>query len=226
MSPDFFAYADTMIDVDPAVADSHRSVWEQISRTGTWWTANEMGAIAGRARAVFGVRHLPPWSRNLPERVDGLSSETVAAVDQLVSDPGSIDKEWATARIAELGDGPYVELVAVTATTVMVDMFTACVGLEPEPLPAPVADAEEPSRERPDGLGDIGAHVLMLDPFPYANVARALSLVPSANALFRTTSVPMYSAPGMSELVWDTPLNRPQVELVASRVAAMNECFY
>jgi hypothetical protein len=57
-------------------------------------------------------------------------------------------------------------------------------------------------------------------------VARALSLVLDANVLFRTVSVPGYSAPGFADLTWDTPLSRPQVELVASRVAAMNECFY
>ncbi len=87
-------------------------------------------------------------------------------------------------------------------------------------------ETEQPDRRRPDGLGDIGAHVPALDPFPAANVARALSLVPDANVLFRTVSVPAYSAPGFADLTWDTPLSRPQVELVASRVAAMNECFY
>lgn len=75
-------------------------------------------------------------------------------------------------------------------------------------------------------MGDIGAYVPMQDPFSYANVARALSLVPEANRMFRTAMVPMYSAPGMADLVWDTPLSRPQVELVATRVAALHECFY
>ena len=28
------------------------------------------------------------------------------------------------------------------------------------------------------------------------------------------------------ELVWDRPLSRPQVELIAARVSAVNECFY
>ncbi|MGB1506686.1 MAG: alkylhydroperoxidase-related (seleno)protein, partial [Acidimicrobiales bacterium] len=66
----------------------------------------------------------------------------------------------------------------------------------------------------------------MLEPFPFANVARALSQVPSANTTFYTLVRPMYSAAGFDELVWTTPLSRPQVELVAARVAAMNECFY
>ncbi len=225
MRSELFAYTDSPMTIDPDVAESHRLVWGQLQLAGTWWSADELLAIAGRARAVFAVRHLPPWSRNLPSAVEGLDT-VLPIVDHLTTNPGSIDKEWAMASIDALGDGHYVELVAVVATTVMIDMFAACAGVEVEALPPVTPDPGQPSRQRPEGLADIGAHVPMVDPFPYANVARALSLVPSANRLFRTASVPMYSAPGMSDLVWDTPLSRPQVELVASRVAALNECFY
>jgi hypothetical protein len=106
----------------------------------------------------------------------------------------------------------------------MLDAFAEAVGVDPAPLPQPRPG--EPSQQLPTGLGDIGAYVPALDPFPGANVARALSLVPDANRLFRTVSVPAYSAAGFADLVWDTPLSRPQVELVAARVAAVNECFY
>ena len=38
---------------------------------------------------------------------------------------------------------------------------------------------------------------------------------------------PMYALGGFAELVWkDRPLSRPQIELVAARVSAINECFY
>jgi hypothetical protein len=37
----------------------------------------------------------------------------------------------------------------------------------------------------------------------------------------------LYSVSDFAMLVWeDRPLARPQVELVASRVSAVNECFY
>ena len=221
-----FRYEQSLIEVAEDVAASHRSVWEQLRYAGTWWTAAEMLSIAARTRAVFAVRHLPPWSRDLPTSVPGLSDAAVTAVDHIVSNPGSTDREWALSMVSELGDGEYVELVGVVATVVMVDMFANAAGVELTALPSPATSPGAPTRERPDGLGDVGAHVQMLEPFPYANVARALSLVPSANTMFRTTSVPMYSAPGMSDLVWDTPLQRPQVELVASRVAALNEFIY
>lgn len=193
---DLFTYVDSPLEVEASVAESHRSVWAQLTRSGTWWTASEMLAIAARARAGFAARDQPPWGRGLPESVEGLDPAAVTAVDFIVANPGAIDKSWASERIAELGDGYYVELVSVVATTVMVDMFASCAGSGLAPLPAPALDSDSPSCLYPDDLGDIGAYVRMLDPFPYANVARALSLVPTSNLLFRSTSVPMYSAPG------------------------------
>ena len=219
-----FTFSDASATVTDEIAQSQRDAWAQLGQPGTWWTSTERLAIAARTRRAFGQRATPPWSRDLPLEQAGLSSEAVAVVDQLALDAGKIDSAWASDAIAKLGDGHYVELIAVVAVVVMVDIHAAANGTELEPFPNP--GPGEPTGGRPDGLGDIGAHVPVLDPFPFANVARALSLVPDANALFRLVSVPTYSAPGFADLAWDTPLSRPQVELVASRVAAMNECFY
>lgn len=221
-----FSYATTPVAVHDDIAQSHRDAWAQLARCGTWWTAAERLAIAERARHRFARRAVPPWLRDDPPSDGTIGPEAEAVVDRVSLDAGSIDRTWATETIARIGDGHYVELVSVVATVVMIDMFAEAVGVEVTPLPS-IGDPDGvPDRRRPDGLGDIGAHVPALDPFPAANVARALSLVPDANTLFRTVSVPAYSAPGFARLTWDTPLSRPQVELVASRVAAMNECFY
>jgi len=214
------------VETAPHIRDAIAAAHEQLRRTGTWFDAEQLGAIAGRARAVFGDRCLPPWQRELPTEVPGLVPAAVAVIDKIATDPGSVDRAWARARVAELGDGAYVELVGITAVAVIIDSYAYAAGEGPEPFAAPHADPGRPNCERPDGLGDIGAHVPMLDPFPMANVARALSLVPSANAAFYTLVRPMYSSAGFEDLVWHTALSRPQVELVASRVAAMNECFY
>ncbi|MGB5758697.1 MAG: alkylhydroperoxidase-related (seleno)protein [Acidimicrobiales bacterium] len=221
---DLFTYQDTPVAVADEIARSHREAWAMLARPGTWWTADERLAIAERARHMFSLRETPPWLREAPRSHAGLDDEVVAIVDKITFDAGNIDWAWAEQAITQIGDGAYVELIAVVATVVMIDVFAEAVGVARTPLPRP--EAGEPTRRRPDGLGDIGAHVAVLDPFPAANVARALSLVPDANALFRCVSVPTYSAPGFSSLQWETPLSRPQVELVASRVAALNECFY
>ena len=224
--PNEFRYEASVLAVPEDVAQSHRDVWALLAESGTWWPVEDVLAIAARSRAVFAQRSLAPWNRELPTLPHHLAAEVASGVDMVAGNPSGIDAEWAATHVTALGAGPYVELVSIAATVVMVDMFAFAAGVDPAPFPAPSDTPGAPSHVVPDGLGDIGAHVPMLDPFPYANVARALSFVPRANVLFRTTSVPMYSAPGMSDLVWDTPLSRPQVELVATTVAALNECFY
>jgi len=219
-----FTYDQTPVAVGQDIAESHRTAWDMLAQPGTWWSSAERLAIAARARSLFAARATPPWLRQVADPDPSLAAGTVAIVDKMTLDAGSIDREWADEAIDEIGDGRYVELIGVVATVVMIDVFAEAAGVPLAALPEPVDG--EPSRLRPEGLGDIGAHVPALDPFPAANVARALSLVPEANKLFRTVSVPTYSAPGFASLQWSTPLTRPQVELVASRVAAMNECFY
>lgn len=216
----------TTVETMPRVRAALGSVHEQLRRSGTWWDAEQLGLIARRARDGFAQRANPPWMRELPAEVAGLPSAALAVIDKIATDPGSVDRAWAHEQIDVLGDGSYVELVGITAVAVMVHMYADCANETVVPLGDPADDAGVPSRLRPDGLGDIGAHVEMLEPFDYANVSRALSLVPSANLAFYTLVRPMYSEAGFDELVWETPLSRPQVELVASRVAALNECFY
>lgn len=208
------------------IRESLESAHDQLRHSGTWWDAPQLGAIARRARDGFVQRGRPPWMRELSETVEGLPVEAVVVIDRVVADAGSIDRAWARERVAELGEGAYVELVGITAVAVMIHMYAACVGEPVIPLGDPVPEAGDPTEAYPEGVGDIGAHVRMLEPFDYANVARALSLVPSANQAFYTLVRPMYSEAGFDELVWNTPLSRPQVELIASRVASMNECFY
>lgn len=216
----------TSVATTEPVRESLDAVHAQLRRSGTWWDAEQLGSIVARAQAGFGQRGNPPWMRELADEVDGLPPAALSVIDKIAIDPGSVDRAWAREQIEVLGDGPYVELVGITAVAVIVQMYADCAGEPSTPLGEPPIDAGEPSRQRPDGLGDIGAYVPMIDPFDFANVARALSLVPSANLAFYTLVRPMYSEAGFEHLVWDTPLSRPQVELVASRVAAMNECFY
>ena len=84
-----------------------------------------------------------------------------------------------------------------------------------------------PARERPTGLGDVGAWIPMTERKVLANVSRALSLVPLTNTTWRTLINDSYSrGPQMLALTWERALSRPQVELLAARVSQLNECFY
>jgi hypothetical protein len=132
-----------------------------------------------------------------------------------------------------------VELVGVVATLVGIDAFCRGLGLPPHPLPEPLAG--EPSRHRPAAARDEGAFVPMLpnrrpsapdadlwETPRTANVIRALSLVPDEVRTSKLLARVHYL--GVEQLADPAlrrgALDRPQIELVAARVSARNECFY
>jgi hypothetical protein len=153
-------------------------------------------------------------------------ASAIETVRVIALDAHKIDRDWCLQRVEATGDAAYVELVAITVQTIAIDAFAEALGVELEPLPAPQAGVE-PNRIRPEGVGDIGAHVDAMLAYPGPNVGRAMSLAPDDNATFFGLVASMYAVADFAELVWkDRPLTRPQVELVAARVSAINECFY
>jgi len=73
----------------------------------------------------------------------------------------------------------------------------------------------------------VGAWVSQTTNKELANVSRAASLVPETESLWREIVQAHYSrGPEFANLLWDRDLSRPQVELLASTVSALNECFY
>jgi hypothetical protein len=60
-----------------------------------------------------------------------------------------------------------------------------------------------------------------------ASITQALSLVPTANAELERLHGTLYlTFEEMSEVEPGKDLSRPQMELVAARTSAHNECFY
>ncbi len=210
------------------MATALRRSWADIGRPGTWWTGPERLAVAALARAERIQRNEPPWNRDRGQPSTPLPEKAVEAARKIGADPAHLDREWANGVIAEIGDSHYVELASVVVTTAAADAFCEAMGIDHEPLPEP--EAGEPSRERPDGMGDIGAWVpVQVIDWKRANVARALSLVPEGVRTFFRMVAAMYSgtATDFEKMVWDhRPLGRPQVELLAARVSALNQCFY
>lgn len=154
-----------------------------------------------------------------------LSASAVEVVHRIATDPGRLTRSWAEKAMADLGEETYAELVGVTSMAVVIDLLDHLLGDPVRPLPDPIDGA--PAEHRPDGVGDIGAWVSQSLDKRMANVSRALSLVPVTEAVWRPLVTDLYSrGPEFAELKWDRNLNRPQVELVAARTTALNECFY
>lgn len=223
-----FDYAASGLDVHENIIGIHRASWQRIARPGSHWTAAERVEIARQSRASRAARGEPPWARTgLPDAGDTLPDAAVEAARTIGADAHKIDRAWAEKMIASLGDARYVELGAVVATMTAIDAFAEAVGRGHEPLPDAVREGE-PDGARLLEATDAGAYVPMMEPWQGPNVARALSLVPDANALFMSNVMCMYGGPGGSfyDLAWSGPLSRPQAELLAARVSALNECFY
>ena len=154
-----------------------------------------------------------------------LPATAVEVIHRVVNDSGRLTRRWADAQVGDLGDGPYAEVVGVTAILLALDVYARSIGDRHLELPPPVDGP--PAAERPDGVGDVGAWIEMTEEKVLANVSRALSLVPRTNATWRALVTESYSrGPEMLELTWERALTRPQIELIAAHVSLLQECFY
>jgi len=231
-----WTYADSGVAIDPAFGDVHGDAWRRLGECGTWWTGAERVAILAEARAAAGCELCREQKAAVsPNAVRGdhsrspegsvLSNDAVEAAHRISSDPGRLARGWVGSMCEALGEEPYVELAAIVATRYAIDGFALALGTALRPLPA--AGHGEPSRVRPDDVGDVGAFVSQSLDKTLANVSRAASLVPDTADIWRGVVKQQYSrGPEFAQLVWDRPLQRPQVELIAATVSKMNECFY
>lgn len=154
-----------------------------------------------------------------------LPAEAVEVLHRVASDPGRLTRSWADETIAVLGEETYTELVGIAACVAVIDTFAWAMS-DAETTLAPMA-AGGPAKERPDGVGDVGAWVSQSTGSGMANVSRSLSLVPVTNSAWVGLVQALYSrGPEFLDLEWDRALSRPQVELVAARTTAELECFY
>jgi hypothetical protein len=200
----------------PTIDALHRRLLADLAGPGDWWDGVSRRAIMDEARAA---------------RADGpagrgpLPAAAVEVIHRVVNDSGRLTRQWAEVQTGALGDGPYAEVVGVTAIVTALDVYARAIGERPLELPPP--SGGPPSAERPAGVGDVGAWIAMTEEKALANVSRALSLVPGTNATWRTLVTESYSrGPEMLELTWARALTRPQIELVAAQVSLLQECFY
>ena len=221
-----FEYKSFGDSVPVEIGDAHRAAWERVASPGSWWSGSQRVEAARLARDARRMRDLPPWVRETRPDVSALlSPEAADLVRRVAVDVHTLNADSVGEWVEEMGDAAYVELCAVVVCVTAIDAFAEALGEELEPLPEPRPG--EPDGLRPDGMADAGAFVPMAEKSMGPNVGRALSLAPMDNAAFFGLVGSMYALTNFSEMVWaDQVLSRPQVELVAARVSAINECFY
>lgn len=227
-----FEYAGVELPIRPLTISAHRDSWERIASAGRWWSGAERVEIARLQRAARELE--PQGSEILPEAA-------VFAIQKLVVDNANLGREFYEQTISAPGmsEDRYVELVAVVVHALSIDEFHRALDLPLEPLPTP--QSGEPIRERPasaeqkyswppivpkSGLPEGISQ--FYGPLEWgANVISALSLIPENVGWLHDLSTGHYLS--FAEMRQPDPLraiSRPQIELIAARVSALNECFY
>jgi len=246
-------YADSKFRVRGDLRAAHAEMLESFARCGTWWTGADRRAIASEARSARDCDLCTERKAALsPFAIDGthsgpsdLAPAIVDVIHRIVTDPGRLARSWYERVISEgtLTEERYIELVSVTVRANALDVFGCAIGVAPLEFPAATPGA--PTQERPKTACVDGAWVPQIpsgetggdewkaiygDREFVPQIGRALSLVPAEVAALNAVSEshymsidhvtdPSYSEPGRA-------LDRMQMELVASRVSALNECFY
>ena len=237
-------YEDSKFQTDPAYERYHEEEFETFAKAGTWLTGEERTAIARQAhyaRCRAGVQEAMDGETRKPAD-DVLPRALLDVVTQIAVAPKDIERSFFERTLAaEISDAEYVETVGVVARLANLDVFARGIGVAMRPLREPVDG--EPSFERPDTAMDEGAWVPTLPsdesggaaakalygggmmPFVY----RALSLVPAEAArVINEGNIQYLPLNKFFDFSYShhPSLSRPQVETVAGRVSALNECFY
>lgn len=201
------------LDARPGLGEGIAPIWHRLGSLGATWAGAERVAMIAEARSARGGA----------EPTGDLDPVTTRAVRTVASRPADIRRGWVSDLIDDgLDHAHYVELVGVVSRAVAIDTLLAALALEVEPLPEPLGG--EPSHEidRRARLGK--AWVPMVGG---ASITQALSLVPAENAELERLHGRLYlTFEEMSNPAINKGLSRPQMELVAARTSAHNECFY
>ncbi len=230
------------------LATARERAWNRLSSPGTWWSASERLAIVDEARRASqcGLCRRRKGALS-PYTIDGkhdsggaLPENVVEVIHRIRTDSGRLRKAWFDEVMASgLTDAAYVEIVGVVATAIALDTFEHALRLPLRQLPT--AKPGEPTRHRPKGARKTIAWVATLaqediaeeDPNPYpdfepVNIHLAMSLVPEEVAGFFELDQALY-LPQAAIRDLDNEyraLTHSQLELIASRIAALNQCFY
>jgi len=230
-----------------AILDAHRNAWRRIARPGTWFDGLTRLAIAAECRNAPGCGLCAERKAALsPYGVDGahdsrgnLPEAIVEIVHRIVTDPARLKRQWYEGILADgMADTEYVEIVGVVCSTVSVDTFAHAMGMPAPDLPAPETGA--PSRRRPPGVKPGLAWVPWIAPEDAtedeadlyingaSNIRRALMSVPDEQrGFFDLVHAQYLSGSEITDFTTDyRAISRAQIELVAGRVSALNQCFY
>ncbi len=245
---DDITYEASPLDIDEEIVAAHRRAWSRLAAAGVWWDGAIRVAIAAesrQARACPLCRERkavlsPAMVEGAHESLGDLPGPLVDVVHRITTDQSRLTRSWYDALIADgMAEGEYVEAVAVIAMVTAIDSFAEALDMPRHPLPAPQPGV--PTRQRPAGAKpglawvptvapeDVGAgEADLYDGLGGANIHRALSLVPAeVKGFFDLDSIHYLPDAVLRDFANEyRALTHAQIELLAARVSAINQCFY
>jgi alkylhydroperoxidase family enzyme len=226
---------------------AHQRVWDRLARAGTWLDGPTRIRVAAETRHAPGCALCARRKAALsPYAVEGthdgrgeLPGNWIEMIHRIVADPGRLTHAWYRRMLTSgIADTEYVEIVSVIAHVTAIDTFAYGLGIPVQPLPAPLPGA--PSRYRPaearqneawapniawDEHGPNEADYFAGRP---ANIRRALTLVPDeARSFFDLVGHQYLPGPAMRDFGREyRAITHAQIELLAGRISAINQCVY
>jgi hypothetical protein len=235
-------YDESKYRIRDDVATIHERQFAQLAAPGGWFDGAARLALAAEirnARIEAGVQEGPALPIAEESRLPPVARRVAR---QLAVDPATIERADCEQALAEgLSDTQYVEIVGIVSRLTNMDVVSRGVDIPMAPLPSALAG--EPTGERPTAAKAEGAWVATVPAgkaggadaailygdamMPF--IVRAMSLVPAELhdhlELEQAQYLPLHRF-GEFDYQHHEGLTRPQVEVVAGRVSALNDCFY
>ncbi len=245
-----FKYVQSAYPVRDDIGEAHRWVWDKISRAGAWWTGSERVAIAQEVRLARTCSYCAERKSALsPTHKKGqhlsqniLDAALIDAIHRVTTDASRLTRSFLDElNQAGISDAAYVEMLGIVVSMMSIDVLHEALDLKLENLPDAVAG--EPSHYLPEHLTDDGAFVKMIQAANLSaqdadifggssrapNVLRAMSAHPDSvrmlNRLSAAHYIPMKDVADPRK-EGGRAISRAQIELIAGRVSAINDCFY
>ena len=236
------------------LAKAHSVIWASLGAPGDGWSGAERSAIVAETRAATSCALCRARKDAVsPYAVEGthdvasdLDPAHVEVVHRITSDPQRLSEklldDWLASGRGH-SEAAYVGMLGVIVLALAIDMAHRTMGAPPLSLP-PAKEGQakkgRPNRRSAAEREDIGAWVsvqaakspelrrILAGALRVSNVGRALSLAPQAwerqVQLIAAQYVALASVPSTASS--GRAITRAQMELVAGRVSALNECFY
>lgn len=240
-------YSDSSYPVRDDITGAHERAWERMSGPGSWLTGDERVKVMAETRhardcaTCAKIREaLSPFAvKDAHDAGTDLPGNRIDAIHMIVADPGRLTRSWYDRTIASgIAETHFVEIVSAVAHATAIDTFARGIGIPLRPLPT--AREGKPSHYRPaearqhkawvpniawDGFGPNEADYFV---GPEANIRRALTLVPDeARGFFDVVAAQYLAGPQMRDFSREfRAITHLQIELIAARVSALNQCTY